>query len=104
MSQQGAALQSYNNELVKCIEELCTKRDELQKQIVSEEEEKSKLQNDIRLLSEKLAKLNEGLAKKIAARNEFDRTIQETEAAYIKILESSQVLLNVLKKESASMK
>ena len=29
---------------------------------------------------------------------------QETEAAYIKILESSQVLLNVLKKESASMK
>ena len=76
MSQQGAALQSYNNELVKCIEELCTKRDELQKQIVSEEEEKSKLQNDIRLLSEKLAKLNEGLAKKIAARNEFDRTIQ----------------------------
>ncbi|XP_075246557.1 LOW QUALITY PROTEIN: microtubule nucleation factor SSNA1-like [Convolutriloba macropyga] len=104
MSQQGAALQSYNNELVKCIEELCTKRDELQKQILVEEEEKSKLQNDIRLLSEKLAKLNEGLAKKIAARNEFDRTIQETEAAYIKILESSQVLLNVLKKESAAMK
>merc|ERR1711953_41322 len=104
MSQQGAALQSYNNELVKCIEELCTKRDELQKQITVEEEEKSKLQNDIRLLSEKLAKLNEGLAKKIAARNEFDRTIQETEAAYIKILESSQVLLNVLKKESAAMK
>ena len=76
MSQQGAALQSYNNELVRCIEELCTKRDELQKQILVEEEEKSKLQNDLRLLSEKLAKLNESLAKKIAAKNEFDRTIQ----------------------------
>ena len=76
MSQQGAALQSYNNELVRCIEELCTKRDELQKQILVEDEEKSKLQNDLRLLSEKLAKLNESFAKKIAAKNEFDRTIQ----------------------------
>ena len=64
MSQQGAALQNYNNELVKCIEDLCTKRDDLQRQIITEEEEKHKLQNDIRVLSEKLAKTNEGLAKK----------------------------------------
>ena len=51
-----------------------------------EEEEKHKLQNDIRVLSEKLAKTNEGLAKKISARNEFDKTIAETEAAYMKVL------------------
>ena len=50
-----------------------------------EEEEKHKLQNDIRVLSEKLAKTNEGLAKKISARNEFDKTIAETEAAYMKV-------------------
>lgn len=101
MSQQGAALQTYNNELVKCIEDLCTKRDELQKQIINEEEEKSKIQNDIRILSERLAKINESLAKKIASRNEYDKTISETEAAYMKILESSQTLLHVLKKETA---
>ena len=113
MSQQGAALQNYNNELVKCettshsdsydehvlvvlgIEDLCAKRDELQRQILIEEEDKHKLENDIRLASEKLAKINENLAKKITARTEFDRTISETEAAYMKILESSQTLLNV---------
>ena len=114
MSQQGAALQNYNNELVKCsfflqhidlsfllfhcllgIEDLCGKRDELQRQILIEEEDKHKLENEIRLASEKLAKINENLAKKITARTEFDRTISETEAAYMKILESSQTLLNV---------
>jgi Sjoegren syndrome nuclear autoantigen 1 len=95
MSQQGAALQNYNNELVKCIEDLCAKRDELQRQILIEEEDKHKLENEIRLSSEKLAKINEALAKKITARTEFDRTISETEAAYMKILESSQTLLNV---------
>ncbi|CAB3982856.1 Hypothetical predicted protein, partial [Paramuricea clavata] len=99
MSQQGAALQSYNNELVKCIEDLCNKRDELQKQILVEEEEKCKIQNDLRILTERLARINESLAKKIASRNEYDKTIAETEAAYMKILESSQTLLHVLKKE-----
>jgi Sjoegren syndrome nuclear autoantigen 1 len=37
------------------------------------------------------------------ARNEFDQTIQETEAAYMKILESSQTLLNVLKREAINL-
>ncbi|XP_076454552.1 microtubule nucleation factor SSNA1-like [Babylonia areolata] len=104
MSQQGAALQSYNNELVKCIEELCSKRDELHRTILQEEEEKQKLQNDIRVLTERLAKVNESLAKKMASRNEFDKTIAETEAAYMKILESSQTLLNLLKRESQNLK
>jgi Sjoegren syndrome nuclear autoantigen 1 len=54
-------------------------------------------------LTDRLAKINEGLARKIQARNEYDRTIQETEAAYMKILESSQTLLHVLKRESVSL-
>ena len=38
------------------------------------------------------------------ARVEFDQTIQETEAAYMKILESSSTLLGVLKRESTALK
>ena len=67
------------------IEDLCGKRDELHKNILEEEEEKKKIQNDIRILTERLAKINESLSKKIASRNEFDRTIAETEAAYMKV-------------------
>ncbi|XP_040180542.1 Sjoegren syndrome nuclear autoantigen 1 [Rana temporaria] len=103
MSQQGAALQTYNNELVKCIEDLCSKRDELNRQVQQEEEEKNKLQNDIRILTEKLSTVNESLAKKMASRTEFDKTIAETQAAYMKILESSQTLLNVLKREAGNL-
>jgi len=103
MSQQGAALQTYNNELVKCIEDLCTKRDELHKSILEEEEEKRKIQNDVRILTERLSKVNESLSKKMASRNEFDKTISETEAAYMKILESSQTLLHVLKRETQGL-
>ena len=54
--------------------------------------------------SSRLAKVNESLAKKITARNEYDKTISETENAYMKILESSQSLLQVLKRESTSLK
>lgn len=104
MSQQGATLQTYNNELVKCIEDLCAKRDELHKQILLEDEEKMKIQNDISILTERLARINESLARKIQMRNDFDKTIAETEGAYNKILESSQTLLHVLKRETGNLK
>ena len=76
------------------IEDLCNKRDELQKQILVEEEEKCKIQNDLRILTERLARINESLAKKIASRNEYDKTIAETEAAYMKVMYSSLYLEN----------
>jgi Sjoegren syndrome nuclear autoantigen 1 len=37
------------------------------------------------MLSERLAKVNESLTRKILAQNEFDRTIAETEQAYMKV-------------------
>lgn len=103
MAQQGATLQNYNNELVKCIEDLREKREEINRQILKEEEEKAKIQRDLSILTERLSKINESLARKVQARNEYDRTIQETEAAYMKILESSQTLLQVLKRETVNL-
>lgn len=67
------------------IEDLCSKRDELNRQIKQEEEEKERLQHDIRVLSEKLSRVNESLAQRLTARATFDRTIAETEAAYTKV-------------------
>lgn len=39
----------------------------------------------------------------VATRNEFDKVIQETENAFTKILESSQTLLTVLKRETVNI-
>ena len=47
--------------------------------------------------------MTEALVKKYEAQEEFDRTIQETEQAFMKILESSQTLLHVLKKEDSTL-
>ena len=103
MAQAGGTLQNYNNELVTCIEDLRSKREEVNKSIAADEEEKAKIQNDLRILTERLSRLNDNLARKIASRNEYDKTIQETEAAYAKIMESSQTLLHVLKRESVNL-
>lgn len=103
MASQGASLQNYNNELVKCIEDLREKREEINRQISKDEDDKAKLQKDIQLLTERLQLVNDQLARKNQARNEYDRTIQETEAAYMKILESSQTLLGVLKRETVNL-
>ena len=96
-------MQNYNNELVKCIEDLREKREEVNRQILKEEEEKAKIQKDLSLLTDRLSKINESLARKVQARNEYDKTIQETEAAYMKILESSQTLLHVMKREQVNL-
>ena len=43
------------------------------------------------------------VAVQIATRTEYEKVIQETESAYVKILESSQTLLTVLKRESVNI-
>jgi Sjoegren syndrome nuclear autoantigen 1 len=88
---------------VKCIEDLREKREEVNVAILREEEEKAKIQKDVSILTDRLSKLNEALSRKVQARNEYDKTIQETEAAYMKILESSQTLLHVLKRETVNL-
>ncbi|CAN0456218.1 unnamed protein product [Ectocarpus sp. 8 AP-2014] len=77
--------------------------EQVNRQILKEEEEKAKIQKDLSILTDRLSKINESLARKVQARNEYDRTVQETEAAYMKILESSQTLLHVLKRETVNL-
>ena len=70
---------------------------------MSTEEEKAKIQSDLAVLNKRIAQLNDSITRKLSSRNEYERTIQETEAAYLKILEGSQTLLTVLKLESDSL-
>tara|TARA_B110000285_G_scaffold28418_1_gene28449 strand:- start:259 stop:468 length:210 start_codon:yes stop_codon:yes gene_type:complete len=57
----------------------------------------------MRSLAERLDVLNGSLNKKYHTRDEYDKTINETQSAFNKILESSQTLLHVLKKEGAQL-
>ncbi|CAH8508815.1 unnamed protein product [Dicrocoelium dendriticum] len=99
MSEQAKILNEHNNEMISRIDGLCQKRDILQKSIIQIEEEKNRLQHDIRLLADKLAKVNETLSEKITIRNAYDKTIAESQAAYNKILDNSKMLLAWLRKD-----
>ncbi|NXJ88423.1 SSNA1 protein, partial [Corythaixoides concolor] len=79
--------------------ELRARREELNGRIREEEAERRQLQGRIWALTERLARTSESLARHLVARGELDRTIAESEAAYDKILQSSQTLLDVLKGE-----
>lgn len=121
LTTQGATLQNYNTELVKYLEEIRGKREDINNDIMREEGERSKIESELNMLKERLLKVNstrspltlstDSLKKKYEARNEFDKTLKETESAFVKvssgvyflILESSQTLLHVLKREGANL-
>lgn len=67
------------------LEDLYSRRDDLNHQIKQEEDEKERLQHDFQILSDKLRRVSESLSQRIAARAAFNRTISETEAAYTKV-------------------
>lgn len=100
---QGATLQRYNSDLTRYIENIRVGRDDLHEEIIKDEEEKASIESEIAALTERLGQLTDALQKKYEAREEFDRTISETEQAFMKILESSQTLLHVLKKEDSQL-
>ena len=85
------------------LETIKESREEVQREIDSEETEKKQIEEQMRLMQLRLNELGESLNKKYGTRVEFDKTIGETENAFTKILESSQTLLHVLKKEGASL-
>lgn len=104
MTQQGAELQTYNLELIKGIEDMKRKRSELLQLIDEQEDEKITLQRELEKMSFRLGQINDSLSQMTAARNEYDHTIAEAEAGYTKILESLQVLLNMVQIEAAHLK
>ncbi|XP_054847086.1 microtubule nucleation factor SSNA1-like [Eublepharis macularius] len=103
MTHQGAVLQGYNNELVKYLEDLIVHREQLNRQIRQAEQEKKMVQDEIAVLTVQLGHVCESLAWKSATQKELDKVLAETEVAYEKILESSRILLNVLKTETGNL-
>ena len=67
------------------LEDLYSRRDDLNHHIKQEEDEKERLQHEFQVLSDKLRRVSESLSQRMAARAAFNRTIAETEAAYTKV-------------------
>lgn len=63
----------------------------------------AQIQQEIYSMQEHLERLANSIEYKRQSRIDYDRTIGETENAYMKILESSQTLLHVLKRETQNL-
>ncbi|XP_018567209.1 13 kDa deflagellation-inducible protein-like [Anoplophora glabripennis] len=100
MTEHGAALQTYNQELVKCLEDLKFKRNEIVDVIYKEEAEKVILEKKIEALQNRLTLLNKSLEHHKYMYESYDKTIKETEDGFKKILESSQALLHLAQHEA----
>ena len=80
--------QNYNADLWDSIKGLRHKREELNRAIAADEEEKAAIRNQLPILTERLSRINNVIDRKVSSRNEYDNTIAETEGAYRKILET----------------
>lgn len=92
---------AFSEQLVSCIAELRNKRDEINEQILREEEDRAKIEKELKILNERLSTLHASLNRKMHARSEYNKTIAESEAAYGKLYESTQTLTHVLQRETA---
>ena len=54
---------------------------------------------DIKALNARLQNIDEVLRRRINAQQEYEKTISETQAAYQRILDSSQTLVQVLRRQ-----
>jgi Sjoegren syndrome nuclear autoantigen 1 len=92
MSHHGATLQTYNQELVKCLEDLKVKKKEILRVVKEEEYEKCALEKDIKSLQEKLNNVNNNLEKHKALCDSYEKTIQDTESGFKKVNQLSASL------------
>ncbi|CAD5122085.1 unnamed protein product [Dimorphilus gyrociliatus] len=91
---------SLHMELINAMNEIMFKRDELNRQIQSDDEEKKMLENDITILQQRLNCVQQRLRCNQEVIGKMNRILTETDMAYRKIQESSQVLVSALKKHS----
>ena len=100
---QAASLQNYNSELVKSLEGIRERRENLLIDMKKDTEEKNEIIQTIEKLSQELEELNATLIQKEEIKNEYDKIISNTEMAYYKLLEGSQTLLAILKRDEAAL-
>ena len=96
-SAENEETESYASEVIKCLTQMREQREHFGTEIMTIESEKRKVEAEIRLLTTKLARLSYRLAQKMNFDNELKKTIEATETAYAKLVESSQNLYKSVK-------
>lgn len=75
-------------------------RAQLQSTMADEESERDAIHREVALQQERLRRLAESIKEKSQMIDEYDKTIREVEASYVKLVQSAQALNRVMRKET----
>jgi len=101
---QQESLNRFNNEFTKTLNELKEKRKKLIKKVKRDQIKVQTLQAQMESIQKEKTTLEASLEKKEKILNKMNTTINNTHSAYTRIIETSHVLLTVLKKDKRKMK
>jgi Sjoegren syndrome nuclear autoantigen 1 len=94
---------NYNEELVVMINDLKAKRDNVGKEIEIESRKRNEILAKIDEESKRMALCETRLSKLQQVNQAYTQMVDDAEAAYKKIEESSQTLLHVMKRENKAI-
>ena len=101
---QQESLNRFNNEFTKTLNELKDKRKKLIKKVKRDQIKVQTLQAQMEAIQKEKTTLEASLTKKQKILDKMNTTINNTHSAYTRIIETSHVLLTVLKKDKRKMK
>tara|TARA_Y100000768_G_scaffold153627_1_gene114824 strand:+ start:3773 stop:4144 length:372 start_codon:yes stop_codon:yes gene_type:complete len=98
------ALCKFNEEFIETLNDLKLKKKKLMKKLNKDKKDLANVQNELDNHNKRKATLEASVTKKNKQLETIDTTIKNTQSAYEKIVETSQVLLTVIKKEKRNTK
>tara|TARA_B100000073_G_C23452759_1_gene460047 strand:+ start:272 stop:595 length:324 start_codon:yes stop_codon:yes gene_type:complete len=94
------ALCKFNEEFIETLNDLKDKKGKLKRKLAKDQKELEEVQKVLDERNKKKTLLEAAIAKKNKQLELVDATIKNTQSAYEKIVETSQVLLTVIKKRA----
>ena len=94
------ALCKFNEEFIETLNDLKDKKGKLKRRLSKDQKELEDVQKVLDERNKRKSILETAIAKKIRQLELIDSTIKNTQSAYQKIVETSQVLLTVIKKRA----
>ncbi|XP_040155601.1 13 kDa deflagellation-inducible protein-like isoform X2 [Anopheles arabiensis] len=93
MTEQAARLQTHNQEMVKCLNQLRGQQTALEEKIAAQERKKDSLSKEMEKLQRTLEQLETSIAEDTKALNDCSKRLTETENGYAKVVDTLQLLL-----------
>uniref|UniRef100_A0A182PE17 Uncharacterized protein n=1 Tax=Anopheles epiroticus TaxID=199890 RepID=A0A182PE17_9DIPT len=103
MAETAARLQTHNQEMVKCLDQLRTMQTALEEKIAVQEKKRDALNEEMEKLQRSLEDLETSIASDTKMLNDCSKKLTETENGYTKLADTMQLLLMAAKENGITV-